>query len=79
MGDIFFRFGLLALAFVGDATIEVGLEQLRIEPNGLSVVGNGLVKFTLLQVGVASVEVGRGVLRVEPDGLRVLDNRKRPI
>ena len=62
----------VALLPVGPAAVAVGVGVFRVEPNGLGVVGDGLVVFALLAVGPAAIVIGVGVFWVEPNGLVVV-------
>ena len=58
---------VVALRLVGDAPVVVGHGEFRVEPQGLAVVGDGVVKVALGFVGTTPVVVGRGEFRVEPE------------
>ena len=69
LGEIGFRFGLVALSPVVQSRLAVRLGVLRIEPDGLRVIGNRLVTLTLISVGRATDGIRNGILRVEPMAL----------
>ena len=56
----------------GVAEVVVGLGVVRLEADGLPVLGDGLVQLALAREGVAEVVVGLGVVLLEADGLAVL-------
>jgi len=59
----------LALEIVGIVPVEEGSGVIRVEPDGLVVVLNGVVGLALAIVGIAPTVERYGVIRVEPDGL----------
>ena len=50
MGEILFRFGLLAVVRVGTAPTVIRHGKFRIEPDGLVEVGNRLVVVALVEI-----------------------------
>ena len=64
--------GIIALLLEDDAEVAVGLGVVGLEPDGLAVVGDGLVQLPLVAQGDAEVVVGLGVVGLEPDGLAVV-------
>ena len=59
--EIHVRFGLLFYLSIGDATVVIRHGQLRVQANGLSQVGDGLVLVALLVVGPAPVAIRLGI------------------
>src|SRR5271157_5714035 len=56
------------------AAVEIGVYIPRVEPDGLVVVGNGLVVILLGAPGIATTVVGVCIPRIEPDGFVVVSN-----
>src|SRR5271166_6170048 len=56
------------------AAVEIGVYIPRVEPDGLVVVGNGLVVILLSAPGFATTVVGVCILGIEPDGFVVVSN-----
>src|SRR5271157_845511 len=56
------------------AAVAIGVYIPRVEPDGLVVVGNGLVVILLGAPGFATTVVGACIPRIEPDGFVVVSN-----
>jgi hypothetical protein len=57
------------------ASAAVRIRHVRIEPDGLGAVGDGLVVLADLAIAIASVEVKIRHVRIEPNGRGVFGNR----
>ena len=62
----------LALLCVGEAPGVDAPRELRIQPDGIAVVGDGPVQAALVRVCGAPAVVSPGVFRVQPDGIAVV-------
>ena len=62
------RLGVLAIFIVGPAEVVVRHREVRLEGDGLSITGNGLLELALVSERVAEVAVRFGVVGLEGDG-----------
>ena len=63
----------LALVLVCRSPVDIGFGVFRIEPDGLIVVGNGLVD-PAFPSSAAPVGIGYGIFRIEPNGFAVVSD-----
>ena len=69
---------LPALGQQGDPEVVVGEDEIRIDPQGLSVIVDRLVDPITAGIDFAKVEMRGGQLRIGPQGVPVLVNREPP-